>query len=164
MKNRNTVQVKSKRKNMDQNNTTCLNMKKYEIHIKSSKLRKLLLSRSAYRGNGFVIVSQSKRATIKNSVTTMARMTHDWRPKFSQSLREIKNVKLVDNFKREKLKLTYGSSKYWKVSRRPTAPHRRTRNNLTKLSQWSGGTHNTNLNKKREISNQSIKQPVSNYL
>ncbi len=35
------------------------------------------------------MVSQSNLATMRNSVTTMARITHDWRPNVSQSLHTV---------------------------------------------------------------------------
>ena len=80
MKNRNTVHVNKSKKNIAQNKPTCLNKE-------SKSIKHAFIDFSSYYlGKGFVIVSQSKRATIKNSEMTIASMTQDWRPKFSQSL------------------------------------------------------------------------------
>jgi len=68
-------------------------------------------------GKGLVMVDQPNLTQTRNSVDTMAKRTHVWRPRWSQS----------------------GSSRNWKVSRSPTAPQRRMRASRTPFSQCSEG-------------------------
>lgn len=51
----------------------------YEEVIRISRFR-------THGGNGFVIVTGSNLATIKNSVQTIASIVQDWLPNFLQSL------------------------------------------------------------------------------